>query len=116
MTEHDEELPASKIVEQFGDEIRAAIAAVADETPTVAKNVAKVEVKNEARKSAVRWYITSLIMSLIMSLAVCWLMLNYAPRSHAADVTFERPDLSDVCTRSSHLSTEAHPIYICVAR
>ena len=108
-----EDLPPSKIVERFGEEIRAAIQEVAEKTPQLATTAAADKAKDEARGLAVRWYIASVGISLVIAFAVSWLMLNYAPRSHATDVKYIRGVSSEVCSRDSNASTETHFVYIC---
>lgn len=112
MAEYDN-LPPSKIVERFGDEIRAAIQEVADKTPEAASNVARSEAKNEARTTAVRWYIAAVVIALVVSTATTWLMLHYAPRSHSTDITYRGDNQVAVCSRDVNASTEDHPVYIC---
>jgi hypothetical protein len=111
------ELSPSEVVARFGDEIRAAIAAIADEAPRVAKEEAKQaardEMKKEIMRTTVRWYLTSVFITLVIALAVCYLMLNYSPRSHAADITYERGFNKEICARDNLRSTEAHPMYLC---
>lgn len=75
MTEHEhDDDDASKIVEQFGSEIRAAIQAVADETPSVAKKAAASVVKEEARKSSIRWYLITILVAWVGAGLVAWLV------------------------------------------
>lgn len=112
MTERDDDLPASKVVEQFGDEIRAAITAIAEETPTVAKTVAKNEVKNQARKTAVRWYAITVGLSALLAVVTSWAMLTYYPHPHAVDVTFRHGAQIEVCTRVPGSAPE-HPVFVC---
>lgn len=108
-----ENLPPSKIVERFGDEIRAAIQEVAEKTPQVATTAARNEAADKARGLAVRWYIASVAISLVIAFAVSWLMLNYATRSHATDVKYVRGVSSEVCSRDPNASNETHSVYIC---
>lgn len=115
MSNH-EHLTASEIVAQFGDEIRAAINAVAAETPRVIKDVARTEVNNRTRKSQVTWYLASMGATILISLATCWLMLNYAPRIMYSGFSIQRGPMVEYCTRAPTSSDGDAPLYICVNR
>lgn len=108
---------ASRIVEQFGDEIRAAIQAVAEETPRVAgvaaKSAAKDEMRKEIMRTTVRWYLTSVAMTVVISSAVCWLILTYS-KSKQDSVHFEvrYEGTTAACERGPD-TPDGRPVVVC---
>lgn len=117
MTEHDEDHLASDVVAQFGDEIRAAVAVIAEEAPRVAIAAAKVAARDEMRKeimrTTVRWYLTSVAMTVLISLAISWLMLTYS-QSKQDSVQFKvrYENTTAVCARGPD-TPDGKPVVVC---
>lgn len=108
MTERDEDLPASKIVERYGEDIKAAIAEIAEATPTIAKTAAT----DEARRRAVWLLAVTWVSAVVAAAGVSYLMLTHWPRSHAIDVTYHRTGDTEVCVRDAGSPVD-HPLFLC---
>lgn len=74
----EQDLSANKIVEQFGDDIKAAIAEIVDQTPSIAKDAAASVVKDQARKSSVHWYLVTIVVAWAGAAGIAWLVMTFA--------------------------------------
>lgn len=110
MTEHEPEEPTAtqQVISQFGQDIKAAIAEIADKTPELAKTVAGAEVS----RRAAWWHVITWVSAVGAAAGVAWLMLTFAPHPHAVDITFRHGDVLEVCARVPGTSPE-HPAFVC---
>lgn len=109
MSNHEEPEPtASEAVARFGDEIRAAISAVADNVPIVAKS----EAKDEARTTAVRWYMLTVGLSLILSVGASWLVAVYIPSHSSVRFSVQYGGVTAVCSRGPN-APDGVPLLVC---
>ena len=115
MTDHEEPdpTPAQQAVSQLGDDIKAAIAEIAEATPTIAKTAAAAAVVDEASKRAVRWLFVAWVSAVIAAAGTAWLTWSYL-QSKQSNVQFEvrYEGTTAVCARGPD-SPDGRPSVVC---
>ncbi len=112
MTEPDDR-PAIEIVQRFGDDIKAAINEIVNQTPNIAKDAATTTAKDVAGRRAAWVFVGTWASAVLVAAGVAWLMLTYYPRApRAVDITFRHDGLIQRCVRLVD-SPPDHPVFVC---
>jgi hypothetical protein len=100
------EISATQAVNQFGSDIKEAIA-------DLAKSIPREDAEVVLTKRAVLWYAFTWFTTVVGAAGVAWLVAIYIPSHSAVQFTVRYGDTSVTCSRGPSTS-DGHPLVVCV--